>query len=549
MGQDTDLFAYMHRKRSPKFNEDVVKGLAVIDVKAAKPYVDNIINCGVSQYPEGFVFIRSERCNPLEEYNVITKSRSGPNRVFDLARSDVYLVKYLFQNHGVPLDPVYMYLPFVRQAGMLYVTGKQFAVSPVMGDIAFSISENDVFIRMPRAPVTFNRSTSWLVIDGVRVSKYVIWSALHNKGGKRSKNKSTVIFLGRVQSTLAHYLFCKFGFYETFNKFTNAQPIVMREKDYDKEMFPPSEYVVCSSAKNKPEGLRGRRDYAQIATDLIVLVKREHFTPLVESLIVGFFYVVDHFPDRLTDPEEVGDMDTWKTLMGLIQFGDDPSEGKLVEDINTHLKSLDGYVDHEVRRTLMEVEVYCNDLYDLFVHIMLNMADMMEQNATQVASLYGKRLEVLRYLLRNINNSMFEFLFKITSNTKKVLGKKEYEDILRTYFKPRLIHGITTGAEHPEVSSVSNPSDNLYFKITSVIVQQSDMHGRGKSQETKPVGPTMFLDASYAEVTGFCSLPKSNPIGNSRLNPCVKLGPHHTVMRKEKFKPLLDGVQRLIQRN
>lgn len=193
--------------------------------------------------------------------------------------------------------------------------------------------------------------------------------------------------------------------------------------------------------------------------------------------------------------------------------------------------------------------MYCNDLYDLFVHIMLNMADMMEQNATQVASLYGKRLEVLRYLLRNINNSMFEFLFKITSNTKKVLGKKEYEDILRTYFKPRLIHGITTGAEHPEVSSVSNPSDNLYFKITSVIVQQSDMHGRGKSQETKPVGPTMFLDASYAEVTGFCSLPKSNPIGNSRLNPCVKLGPHHTVMRKEKFKPLLDGVQRLIQRN
>ena len=93
MGQDTDLFAYMHRKRAPKFNEDVVKGLAVIDVKAAKDYVDNIINCGVSQYPEGFEFVRSERCNPLEEYNVITKSRSGPNRVFDLARSDVYLVK------------------------------------------------------------------------------------------------------------------------------------------------------------------------------------------------------------------------------------------------------------------------------------------------------------------------------------------------------------------------------------------------------------------------------------------------------------------------
>lgn len=546
---DTDLFAYMHRKRSPKFNDDVVKGLACLDIKDAQDYVDNIINCGVSQYPEGFEYVGSERCNPLEEYNVVTKSRNGPNRVFDLARSDVYLVKYKFRNHGKDLPPSYMYLPYCRQAGMLYITGKQFAISPVMGDIAFSTSENDVFIRMPRAPVTFNRSTAWLVIDGVRSSGYVIWSALHNKGGKKSKNRSSSIYLGRVQSTLAHYLFCKYGFYETFEKYTNAQPIVMREQDYDKALYPDDEWIVCGSAKNKPEGLRGRREYAQIATDLIVLVKRVHFTPLVKSLITGFFYVVDHFPDHISDPADVGDSDMWKVFMGYIQWGDEPSHGKLVEDVNLHLTSLDGYVDHEVKKTLMEVEVYCENLYDLFVHIELNMASMLEQNATQVASLYGKRLEVLRYLLRNINNAMFEFLFKITSNTKKVFANKDYEDILRTYFKPRLIHGITTGSEHPEVSSVSNPSDNLFFKITSVIVQQSDMHGRGKSQETKPVGPTMFLDASYAEVTSFCSLPKSNPIGNSRLNPTVQLGPHHTVVRKQKFVQLLDGVQRQIQRN
>lgn len=545
---DADLFAYMHRKRAPKFNEDVVKGLACIDVPDAQAYVDTIINCGVSQYPEGFEFVRSERCNPLEEYKVITKSRSGPNRTYDLARSDLYLVKYLFRDKGVDLEPVYMYLPYVRQAGMLYITGKQFAVSPVMGDIAFSISENDVFIRMPRAPVTFNRSMSHLVVDGVRTSEYVIWSSLHNKGGKKSKNRSNTIYLGRVQSTLAHYLFCKYGFYETFDKYTNAQPIVMREADYSAEMYPKEEWVVCSSAKNKPAGLRGRREYRQIATDLIVLVKREHFTPLVLSLINGFYYVIDHFPDLIEDPSWIADAEQWQLFMGYIQWGDEPSRGKLVEDVQAHLKSLDGYVDHEVKKTLMEVGVYCEDLYDLMIHILLSMPEMLEQNASRVASLYNKRLEVLRYLLRNINNAMFEFLFKITSNTKKVLGKKDYEDILRTYFKPRLIHGITTGSEHPEVSSVSNPSDNLFFKITSVIVQQSDMHGRGKSQETKPIGPTMFLDSSYAEVTGFCVLPKSNPIGNSRLNPCVQLGPMHTVVRKEKFIPLLDSVQRLIQR-
>lgn len=545
---DTDLFAFSHRKRSPKFNEDVVKGLAVIDVPAAQAYVDNIINCGAPQYPEGFEFIESERCNPLEEYNIITKSRNGPVRVFDLARSDVYLVKYKFRFQGKDLSPGYLYLPFVRQAGMLYVTGKQFAVSAVMGDVAFSVSEQDVFIRMPRAPVTFNRSMAYLVIDGVRTSEYVVWSSLHNRGGKKSKNRSNTIFLGRVQSTLAHYLFCKYGFYETFEKYTTAKPLVMREADYDERLYPKDEWVVCSSAKNKPLGLRGRRMYHEIATDLIVLVQREHFNPLVKGLVAGFFYVIDHFPDQVEDPSWIADPEQWKLFMGYIQWGDEPSRGKLVEDVDTHLKSLDGYVDHEVKKTLMEVGVFADDLYDLMVHILIHMQDMLERNAARVACLYDKRLEVLRYLLRNINNSIFEFLFKITSNSKKVLAAKDYEDLLRTYFKPRLIHGITTGSEHPEVSSVSNPSDNHFFKVTSVIVQQSDMHGRGKSQETKPIGPTMFLDSSYAEVTGFSVLPKSNPIGNSRLNPCVLLGPHHTVKRKEKFIELLDQVQALIQR-
>jgi hypothetical protein len=325
---DTDLFAYSHRKRSPKFNEDVVKGLAVKDVPDAQAFVDNIINCGVSQYPDGFEFVGSERCSAIEVFNVSTRARSGQTRSVDLARTDAYLVKYQFKNHGRMLDPVYMYLPFVRQAGMLYVSGKQFAVSPVMGDVAFSVTENDVFIRMPRAPVTFDRSTSHLlVVDGVRTSEYVVWSSLHNKGGKKSKNRSSTIYLGRVQSTLAHYLFCKYGFYETFEKYTGAQPLVMMKEDYDERLYPKDEWVLCESAKYKPLGLRGRINYQTIATNLVVLVKREQFTPLVKSLVAGFYYVVDHFPDHITDPAWVAYPRQWKVFMGFILWGDDPSHG------------------------------------------------------------------------------------------------------------------------------------------------------------------------------------------------------------------------------
>lgn len=551
---DANLFEFSHRKRAPVFNTDVVKGIACKDVPYAMAYVDNIIRCGESQYPEGFEYIGSERCSPLEEYNVITRARSGNNRIYDIARSDVYLVKYRFRFEGKELLPMYMYLPFVRQAGMLYISGKQFAVAPVMGDIAFEIEENSVFIRIPRAPISFNRENYTVVIDGVRVKEHVIYSPLHNKGGKKSRNRSDLIRLGWVHSSLPHYLFCRHGLYGAFEKYTGTHPVIMREKDYDPAQYPPEHWVKVTSLGKPPTGLNPRRANGyetNLATDLILLVDRGNWTDLTRSFATGFFYVVDHFPEYLADTEnldDIGDTWWWCIFMAFVLWGEGNNHGRLVDDVETHLKSLDGYVDQETVKTLQEVQVYCSDLYDLMAHIMREMQNMLDSNRGKEACLYNKRLEVLRYLLRNINNNMFEFLFKITGNTKKNLTSKEYEDILRKYFNPWLIHGISSAAEHPEVSSVSNPSDNMFFKITSVIVQQNDTHGRGKSQDAKPIGPTMYLDSSFAAVAGFGVLPKSTPIGNNRFNPCVRLGDNHTTLEPLEHKDLLDGVQRLIQR-
>jgi len=549
---DDRLSEFSHRKRAPVFNQDVVKGIACKDVLRAQQYVENIIRCGQKQYPEGFTFIESVRCNPLEEYNVITRARAGNNKIYDIARSDVFLVKYRFSLHGKELQPMYMYLPFVRQAGMLYISGKQFAIAPVMGDRAFEIEENSVFIRIPRAPISFNREGYTVVIDGVRTKDSVIYSPLHNKGGKKSRNRSDLIRLGWVHSTLPHYLFCKYGMYGAFEKYCGTRPIVMKEADYDEAKYPSEHWVKVSSLRKPPDGLNPRRASgyeSQLATDLILLVDRGAWTDLTKSFATGFFYVIDHFPEFVTEPSELDETWWWCVFMAFVLWGENNNYGRLVDDVETHLKSLDGYVDQETVKTLREVNVPCQDLYDLMAYIMREMQTMLENNRGKEASLYNKRLEVLRYLLRNINNSMFEFLFKITGNSKKVLQPKEYEDILRKYFNPWLIHGISSAAEHPEVSSVSNPSDNMFFKVTSVIVQQTDTHGRGKSQDAKPIGPTMYLDASFSEVTGFGVLPKSMPIGNNRFNPCVKLDPEtRTTMASPEHEPVLGGVQRLIQR-
>lgn len=542
---DSALFEYSHRKRAPVFNEDVVKGIACKDVPHAKAYIDSRIRCGESQYPDGFEFIGSERCSPLETYNVITRARSGNNRIYDIAHTSVYLVKYRFKNQGKELAPMYMYLPYVEQAGMLYISGKPFAVAPVMGDIAFEIEENSVFIRIPRAPMSFNRESYTVVIDGLRVKEQVVYSQLHNK---KARNRSDLIRLGYVFSSLPHYLFCKYGLYEAFEKYTGTRPVIMRQQDYNPADYPEEHWVMVNSMRKAPRGVNPRRNYEAIATDLIMLIDRGSWSELASAFAAGFFYVIDHFPEYVQDPKDLDDTWWWRVFLAFILWGESNNYGKLVSEIDTHLKSLDGYVDQETIKTLSEVNIECNDLYDLMAHIMKEMQNMLDSKRGQEACLYNKRLEVLRYLLRNINNNVFEFLFKITGNSKKTLTNKEYEDILRKYFNPWLIHGISSAAEHPEVSSVSNPSDNMFFKITSVIVQQTDTHGRGKSQDAKPIGPTMYLDSSFAAVTGFGVLPKSTPIGNNRFNPCIRLGARHTTEEVPEFKPISDHVQALIRR-
>lgn len=546
------LFEFIHRRHAPVFNEDVVKGIACKDVPHAKEYVDNIIRCGESQYPAGFEYVGSKRCDPLEEYRVITRPRSGNTRTYDIAQSSVYLVKYQFRNEGRDLAPMYMYLPYVRQAGMLDVSGKQFAVAPVMGDIAFEVEESSVFIRIPRAPMSFNRENYTVVIDDVRSKEYVVHSLLHNKGGKKSRNRSDLIRIGHVFSSLPHYLFCKYGLPGAFEKYCGTRPVIMREKDYDPDQYPSEHWVKVSSMKKEPTGISPvrARHYASIATDMIMLVDRGAWTDLAKSFATGFFYVVDHFPDYV--PEDINEMMTdtycWNVWMAFILFGENNNYGRLVDDIEEHLVSLDGYVDQETVKTLRSVQVNCQDLYDLMAYIMREMQAMLDGNHGREACLYNKRLDVLRYLLRNINNNMFEFLFKISGNNKKVMTDKEYEDTLRKHFNPWLIHGISSAAEHPEVSSVSNPSDNMFFKITSTFIHQNDTHGRGKGQDAKPIGPTMYLDASYAEVSGFGVLRKSAPYGNNTFNPCMRLTDDHTTEADPKFADLLGGVQRLIQR-
>lgn len=536
---DKKLFDYIE-EHTPKFNPIIANGLAVQQFQYIENYVDRIIRCAEPGFPEGLRYERYQRCTPHEEYGVTTAKRNN-RHTYELTRSDLYMVKYIFTYHGEELKPRYLYLPFVKDAGIISLLGSTFAVAPTLADKTISVGTETIFIPLNRDKLTFRRLVHQFICDNQRESAYVVWSAIHH-GAKsvRKKEKRTI----EVNATNLHYVFCRHGFTNTFKKYANAD-VVAGLLEINTDNYPPDQWRICSSQKIKPRGVKGKY---YVGTDIRLAIRKEHYNLTTASMISAFFYVADHFPDRFY-PEYLNDTDFWKRLMGHVIFARNESEGKLLIGVETHLLSLDGYVDAMVKEWLREDGVEVDDLYDLFMHVVDTFTSRITESSPHIASMYGKRYNILRYVLMDVIKGIFGMLFAIQQLVKKnkgrALTKKEISDVMHDSLKPELI--IKMNRNHQEVSSVSSPSDNKAFKITTNVVLQNSSTGK-KTGSDATVEPSKLAHVSIIEVGSPTNLPKSEPSGRSRASLFLNLGPDCSIIRDPKRIELLDKIQEQIQR-
>lgn len=534
---DKVLFAHID-KHFPKFNERVCNGFAVGEMQNVERYVDRIIRCAEQSFPEGLVYRGFERCTPEEEYAFATAKRNN-KQSFELAKSDVYLVKYYFDYFGEEIKPRYLYLPYVRDCGMITILGSNFQISPVLADKAISVGIDNIFVPLNRDKLTFKRLVHHLSVNGVRTNAYVVWSAIyHSKRTARGLRQRKTV---DACSTNVHYLFCKYGLTRTFAEFANAEVIVGMD-EITEEKYPQSQWRICTSVGIKPRGVKSK---FYTPSKIKLAIRNEHFNPTTESMIAGFFYIVDHFPDRVF-PEYVDDCSEWIRLMGHVIFATNESEGKLANNVEAHMDSLDDYVDAMSREELREEGILVNDIYELFVYIIENFSALVATAGTSVATMYDKRLKVLRYVLMDIIKAIFNTMFDIKKHSKKQLLKKDIVNIMNKQLKPELV--IRMNRKHPEVTSISSPGDNKIFKITSNVILQTSSMGTGRSKKAALVEPSKFLHASIAEVGSYTNLPKSEPSGRSRINPYVHLGPDGSIERDPAKVELIEKTQKAIQR-
>jgi len=547
---DTGLKVLMQQD-TPHLNPDLANGLAVKHMREAEAYVDSVFRAVARGFPQGLTYLGGRRCTPEEEYNEITKRR-GSRRVFDVARSDIYLMEYSFKFNGEVLKR-YIFLPFVSDGGVIFLSGSRFIVSPVLADRVISITDKNIFMRLGRAKVTFERESQTYQANFEKVpgrpawhmeTVQVAWSLIYNRNPKYLDVKPEI----QAHTTLVHYLFCKFGFEETFKTFGGFVPVVGNHETITEEKYPSSEWVICKTAttsKMKPKTYR-RKLYTP--TNIRLAVRKEQYTAMAKNLICGFFYVVDHFPNRiLPDPAYLESTRLWRTLMGHILFSSNISEGKLADDVNDHIGSLDQYIDEVTRAKFSEINIPIDNLYQLFGIVIENFNEWLLGAADRINSMYDKELSVLYYVLYDVTSQINNFYFKLTAASKKELTVKDIENIMQSTLKQGAIFALNK--KHGEVSTIASAGDNKAIKLTAILIPQaSTSKTAGRKEGGAMTDPSKHLHVSVAEIGQYSNLPKSEPSGRSRLNQMVRTDARGMVLRNPELAELLDNVQDMIRR-
>lgn len=501
------------KKAIPNFNHRFLEGVPVRELDTAIEHIKKVFRIAQRGFPAGLEFVDLERCTPQEAHEALTGKKRGTNKnssnrpSYDLARTDMIVLKYRLKFNDVILAPKYISVPFIGEAGTIHLRGPLNTISPVLADPVLSVSKDSIFIPFLRDRVTFYRNTHFYVKNGLGAHKYVVWSPIHSYA-PRATTKG-------VKTTVPHYLFCKHGLQGAFSVYAGADIAVGYADTINTNAYPASEgwdiyWSTGAPLKRRQQNYKPSRVRLAMRSDVN--------NNLTQSMIAAFFYLADAFPDRVR-PEYCDDAGLWKVLMGLLLEYSDRNEGKLISDIETHLASLDQYVDEIVRDDLAKVNIFVNDIYELFVYMTKNITAHLI-GATP-SDMYQKKLMVNRYVLLDYTKAIFNFGYALNSgNGKKELTEKDINQAAGKYLNTNIIYHLSK--THGEVNIVSSPGDCFLFKHTCRYILQVDATSRRGSGKRKTDDPSRYLHASQAYVSSIRNLPKPEPTGQTQANPMVE---------------------------
>lgn len=536
---DKKLMDYIASK-IPPFNPDIANGIAFKQIADADVYVEHDLRASAEHYRADISFVELKRLSPMEEYRAL-HPRKDKNFI-ELSKTDTYLCEAIHEYNGKPLDPRPIAIPFARRGGLMWNQGSEYMLSPVIEDPAVSVTRGGLFVWLGMTKANFSRFGYHIYIDGADYTANVTFSFLYHTG-----ERSRAVKPGKntPRPTLMHYIMCKYGFTEAMKKFFDVTDIVVgTDETITQDKYDPEHWCIIRASNGNSHRRKEIRDPSNIR---IALLKAQATTAALDA-ICSFFYVVDLFPE-LVFHYDVEKPVMWKRLLGIIWFTEKYPEGDRMKWIDGHMVTIEGYINYQSRNNLRQGGIEVDDFFSFLGWVVKNLPTKVSTASGDVASLYGKRLTVTRYLLKDLSRAIYTLMYALNNryeNRRGRLSEREVKDIMRKGLPRDKILEASSG--HAEVSTISFPGTCMIYDITSNAVLQENTdnapgkHGGGVNDVSK------FMHSSVIAFCSYVAMGKNEPSGRGKLGMNTALGPRGELIQDPANKPELDKLDMSLTR-
>lgn len=535
------------REKTPKFNPDIARGYASKEMAEGEDYVKAVLKAASASLPEEIEYVGPGTITTKEALEILMgENRGGKNgnrQSYEYARSNIYLMKCLFRYKGELVAPQYIGLPFVTDGALMKITGSTYSVAPQLADIAVSVTSSEIFVPVTRDKLKYHRNTHPIRFNGMTTIGNVVWSNLYRDSKRDTSNMNKTVVMN---TAVVHYLLAKFGLTETARRMGVGDYIV-GDSDEERVKYMSQGYLVYESSRQPPRGLKQQTDPTKL---WFAFHPDQHKDSISRDFIASFYYIVDHFPDRITI-NELDNPVRWLVLLAHAVFANGEKETKLLELVRNHINSIEHYVDAKSREWFeLDGIGHVEDIYDLMVEIANSYTRRRLDAAKTSTSMYNKYLLVNRKVYSDIVSGIFKCIYKLQQKVRSrgdQFSRTELETELKNHLNSRRILRLNQ-AVHPEVEPVSCPGAYMAYKVTTRLVLQSNVTNSSKAAKTIFDPFTMGNDVSIAECGMMLAPTKGEATGRGQFNLFTKVEARTgKILQKEHLRHITDPTQELLK--
>lgn len=531
------------KARFPKFNKRLTDGFIHRELQSVEREVVDMFRTAVSSISanEDLKYIRHQICGPEEMYRIITQK----TKAYETARSDLFLVKFFFEFRGEPLPELYLFLPYCDEDGLMYLRGSLNQITPVLIDSGLSVTrKNGIFCQLSGVKFTINHENFYfrqVSLDQFGQPSYhpmnmnIPATELYKPTSARKEMSSLV-----TKATLGSYIFGVMGVEKAFDHYTKCE-VTFGEVDAILSQYTKDDrwsvYTVSGMMNKKCRIPKGQ----WTSPDIAIAVRSkdpERTTPpqLAVQLAGAFLFAADTQPENF-DVETIASPYAWRVIVGRCYLKRSIPRNKVLNDMEPHFYSVMRYMDERSKRRLKRENIPCDNLLDLFAHLMIHMSTIVAE--TNKASIYHKEINILRYILSSISESIFYFSFNLQNNSTLTINKvlEQFKNIgIDSFHKVK--------KDFAGLNPITYAGDNALTKISgNVLLQTAAARRQTAGHDNIFTDPTKIADASIVEAGSFLFLPKPDPTGRSRLNFMLRLNEDNQIVPKPHLVPFMDYVQ------